>query len=299
MMKRSIVSVVLCVLALTGMSAQDYPQYCFYLQPDLYTFFGVERPNDSDDYVRLSKLKVLLSQMYLLKAFPQYILLEHDIYDIECRSMLKYAAAGEIPFFLALEEAGTAVRHLTEDSDRGQWYSVYFRKPLAELDASVFTEGLKSLELPTKAVISYISSPNMSVANLRYLSGADVYKSLDESFLIDKNGILIAGVLYRSVDVMVPEHVKSLGAGCLRGAKDLTTVRCRSDVSVIGERALDVPSDLSLYLERATPVEIHPLAFGDEMPYRIFVPDKKLAKAYKKLYPQWKKVIKVDKSLVK
>ncbi len=291
MMKRSIVSVVLCVLALTVISAQDYPQYCFYLQPDLYDC----EHEYKDDFNRL--LDLLLKKLFLNNASAQYVATEYEIYKIESRLLLKYTTADDaaLPYFKSLEALGTVADHTY---DKGT-FSAYFTNAPECLDSWVFTDALTSLELPAKADMVYSGSPDMSVANLQEIRGADVHFSSNASFLVDKNGTLIAGAVYGKTDILIPAHANSLGTGCLRGAKDLTTVRCRGDVSVIGERALDVPSDLSLYLERATPVEIHPLAFGDEMPYRIFVPDKKLAKAYKKLYPQWKKVIKVDKSLVK
>ena len=275
--------------------AQDYYLQFF----ENYPYGSVTESNHYDDIQHESlilKLELLLSD-----NLPETVQLSrlYRIYEIEQTASIDYATYSGKELHIATEDTddnnafGCAISESGRNKDKSRYekdvYTVKFKEPVTKIPASFFSADLVCVRLPGSTDIVYTSSPTMSVARLKELSGGNV----KENALISKDGTLIVAATAGLDDYQLPKGVKRLGAGAFRQSP-LNTLVIGDEVSFIGDNALDGTHLQTLTLFATTPPEVGDNVFGDTPPTLLLVP-KKSVKAYKKAWPELKKIIKAIK----
>ena len=163
-----------------------------------------------------------------------------------------------------------------------------FASPIHKIDPELFSFWVDRIKLPPIEDLSYSSSPDIFTTNLVMLEGYDVY---NYTSLINKDSTLIVAATSAKPYYIIPEFVKSIGAGALRGTL-LHSLIIPSNVSSIGDQAFDL-SDIQSYYILSTNVP----TLGENVFYlrdkktTIYVP-KKALRSYKKAWKPLKKHIK-------
>lgn len=274
------------------MNGQRNPQYEFYSHYDL-SFLNQNAKNDADEISR-TNIVLMLADLFGLND-KHLVDLHYRVYQLEHTSVIKYDTNDSIPLNFNCEDSldlgidvdfGTPlISNNKRFSDR---FNLRFASPVAKIAPDLFSESVTNIKLPFTDSLTYISSPNICVTNLQRIEGKDV---IDNTALISQNGVLIAAAVAGKDSYTIPNGVKEIGAGALRGCS-LKELVIPETVMFIGEKAFakcNQMKSLTIYSDEV--VHISESCFDEQTiaQLNIYVPKKNI-KSYKKILPSVKKI---------
>ena len=290
-MKQTILLLFCC--SFLQMKAQSYPQYEFYGDYDL-SFLNQNAKNDADESER-TELVLLLAKYFELSD-KHLVDLYYRMYQIEHTSVIKYNTIDDSPLdFLCEDSVGASIPVdfgtplISNNKKESEYYNLKFASRVTKIASELFSPNVVTIKLPSSDSLLYSSSSDICVSNLTKIEGYDVY---DYSALINKEDVLIVAATKGKNTYMLPECVKGLGAGSLRGST-LSNIIIPSNVTSIGKNAFDQTSITSFFFMSTEVPQMDDSSFGNlvDSNVTIYVP-KKSQKDYKKKLPSLKKQIK-------
>lgn len=289
---KKIVFIMLSCCMFLQMNGQRNPQYEFYSHYDL-SFLNQNAKNDADEISR-TNIVLMLADLFGLND-KHLVDLHYRVYQLEHTSVIKYDTNDSIPLNFNCEDSldlgidvdfGTPlISNNKRFSDR---FNLRFASPVAKIAPDLFSESVTNIKLPFTDSLTYISSPNICVTNLQRIEGKDV---IDNTALISQNGVLIAAAVAGKDSYTIPNGVKEIGAGALRGCS-LKELVIPETVMFIGEKAFakcNQMKSLTIYSDEV--VHISESCFDEQTiaQLNIYVPKKNI-KSYKKILPSVKKI---------
>lgn len=266
--------------------AQMTPQYDFYGMYDL-SFLGQNASNDADEIVR-TDFVLLLGRFFELEE-KNIVDLHYRLYELKHTSTIAYETVDKEPLdFHCVDSVGKGLEVDFGSSliCQNDSFELRFASPITRIDPHLFSNNVSYLRLPSSNSLSYISSSTIFVNNLARIEGKDV---VDNRFLISKDGTLIVAAVAMIESCVVPDGVRSVGAGAFQGGR-LEVLNLPTTTIDVGENALaNCPNLKILKLDSDEVVSIHESCFENTSltNLTIYVP-KKTLKAYKKAYPALK-----------
>lgn len=284
---------LLCCMFLQ-MNGQRTPQYEFYSHYDL-SFLNQNARNDADEISR-TNIVLMLADIFGLND-KHLVDLHYRVYQLEHTSVIKYDTNDSIPLNFNCEDSlglgidvdfGTPL--ISNDKRFSDRFNLRFASPVAKIAPELFSESVTNIKLPFTDSLTYISSPNICVTNLQRIDGKDV---IDNTALINQNGVLIAAAVAGKDSYTIPYGVKEIGAGAFQGCS-LEELLIPETVTNIGEKAFAKCSEMkSLTISSKEICNISEFCFDENVLTQItlYVPKKNI-KRYKKMLPLLKDRIK-------
>lgn len=296
-MKKILTIIIILSVSTIAHGQLDCPQFHFYQPKDIQ--INEEFRNAIEEYDFLSNE----FQTPSLNTNQKLSIL-YRMYMIEMENWITYSTVDgkDVPFRCENSSEGKTVDFgapLISNVDNtpsffySKSFALQFGSPVHRIDPGLFNSRIDGIRLPSTSNLSYQSSPDIRVDNLSSIEGKDV---IDQHSLVSKDGTLIVAALARLKSYVIPEQVKSIGAGALRGSK-ASAVVVPENVAQIGDRAFDLSNITKFYFLPTTPPELGDCVFGDhlERSFTVFVP-KKQVNLYKQTYPNISSHIKsIDK----
>lgn len=254
--------------------------------------------NDIDEHNILS-LQVLFGNHF---SNAQIMEMYYRMYEIQNTSIIRYTTADfeKLPFQLTdgkeigLQKVdfGAELIENTSNQSTPTWcfeYQLGFGTPVQRIDPQLFSEQMEEVRLPASSNLTYISSPEIMTTNLSIIEGYDVF---NYSALISKDSTLIVAATKYQESYQIPNIVKRIGAGALRGSR-IKSLTLPSSIIAIGEKAFDQSDILTYHLLPTEVPTLGEFAFGEQISKKvtIYVPKESL-KAYKKAWKPLKRHIK-------
>ncbi len=272
------------------------PQYSFYGDYDLSTLVS-KTANDMEKSTEIARYILIVM---LNDADEKYLIdLYRQLYEIEHTSMIFYTTSDQkgLPFLCkdsiktALDKEVDFGSALVEKNERtANRFQLGFASPITKIDPQIFTETVTSIKLPATDFLTYTSSPDINVKNLAHIDGKDV---VDNTLLIDKNGVLIVAAVADYTEYEIPNQVKVIGSGAFRGCT-LQTIVLPESIEKIEDAAFAECTNLqSVTIQSKEPISFASNAFGNNISQTLtlYVPKSSL-KQYRKSLPSLKKQIK-------
>lgn len=291
-MKKTLLAI--CIFASVMVCGQvNYPQIWFYANNapiELKAQDFVDEYDSIYSYLNSLEERNLSKRGKIELLYRRYLIDKTGVivYIYDSGDSLSIAAT-EREKFVDYNQAdfGTSVKR-KDISDKLNRVNLRFRGPVTHIDPMLFRKDIIFISLPLTFGLSYTSSPDIRVDNLAYITGKEV---VDNKFLIDQSETLIVVAARGENIVSIPEGVKNIGAGALRGA-NIDTICIPESVLSIGEKAFDLSTTSCIVINSESMLEIEQNAFGDtpNESLKVYVP-KKLVKTYKKQFPKLKKRI--------
>jgi len=293
-MKKVLIAILVFLSISTIANGQlDKPQYHFYKPKDIQ--INEKFSNTIEEY------DFLANEFHNpFNNINQRLSILYRMYIIEKENWITYSTIDNkaIPFRCENSSEGKMVdfgAQLISNVDNTPYalysksFTLQFGNPVKRIDPLLFNQSVDGIHLPSTHNLLYQSSPDIRVDNLSSIEGIDV---INQHSLVGKDGTLIVAALASMDSYVIPEQVKSIGAGALRGSKSNAVVIPES-VSHIGERAFDLSSITNFYFLPTNPPELEDYVFGENLNknFTVFVPKKQI-KLYKNTYPYFSSHIK-------
>lgn len=290
-MKKIMYLIFLCCTYLPVIG-QTNPQYAFYGNYDL-SFLNQNAKNDADEIER-TEIVLLFGKYFGLN--DKYLVdLYYRVYQLEHTSVIKYNTIDDVPLNFQCVDSldlglhvdfGTSL--ISNNKNGSDSYNLRFASPVLKIASELFSPNVVTVKFPSTDSLLYSTSSDICVSNLTKIEGYDVY---DYSALINKEGFLIVTATKGKNTYMLPECVKGIGTGALRGST-LSNLIIPSNVTSIGKNAFDQTSITSFFFMSTEVPQMDESSFGSlvNSNVTIYVPKKSL-KNYKKKLPFFKKQI--------
>lgn len=293
-MKKVLITIIVFLSISTIANGQlNNPQYHFYKPKDI--LINEEFNNAIEEYDFLANEFHNPSN-----NFNQRLSILYRMYIIEKENWITYSTIDDkaIPFRCENSPEGKMVdfgAQLISNVDNAPYalysksFTLQFGNPVKRIDPLLFNQSVDGICLPSTLNLLYQSSPDIRVDNLSSIKGTDV---INQQSLVSRDGTLIVAAIASMDSYVIPEQVKNIGAGALRGSKSNAVVIPES-VSHIGERAFDLSNITNFYFLPTNPPELEDYVFGDNLNknFTVFVPKKQI-KLYKNTYPYFSNHIK-------
>lgn len=279
--------IILIYISTIANGQQGHPQYHFYRPTEVltnrqfsnaieeYDFFANELKNQ--DYNINQKLSILY-HMYIIEKENMifYSTIDNNVIPIQPENNNKTGSM--IDFGAPLISNADNTPNYSINSS----YALKFGSPIKRIDPIIFNYKVDGIRLPASTNLTYQSSPEIRIDNLASIEGKDV---VNNQSLISKDGTLIVAATASLNSYQIPDQVKKIGAGALRGSKAKSII-VPEFVTHIGDRAFDLSSTSNFYFLSTTPPMLGESVFGDYLKddFSIFVP-KKQVRTFKKAYP--------------
>ena len=299
MKKSASILIAIITIAIHSFGQSVEPQFWFYSKTA--PVFG-NNANDVEENNTLS-LQIKLNNLFGNYFSNEQILeMYYRIYEIQNTSEILYSTdsyySDGVPFvsesspekgYIHVDFGSPLIENESDDNNPEYSHRLRFASPIQKVDPELFSYWVQQIKLPPTTDLSYTSSPNIFTTLLVLIEGYDVY---NYSALISKDSTLVVAATSAKTNYKIPELVKRIGAGALRGTL-LRRLIIPSNVSSIGDNAFDL-SDIQDYYIMSTKVpSIGQNVFGEKMDKKttIYVPKESL-RTYKKAWKPLKRHIK-------